>query len=131
MADSGHDPAPRNVTVITQSGDIRIGDLNNITTQLPGGQPEQGNARQSLETLLNTDDFWQVFWPRFWLRLIKTLWGVLLVLSVLVGLVAGALTIWDHLGADDASTTSGNEPAQDRAAPSPDPQASGRPVQSH
>lgn len=110
MAGSDHDTASRNLNIIAH-GDIRIGDLNDITTQLPGGaaQPEHplpGGAAQ-LEHLLKSDDFWRVFWPQFWWRLIKTAWGIVLVLSILVGLVAGAITIWNHFG-------SFNQPVQNR-----------------
>ena len=33
-----------------------------------------------------------MFWSQFWLRLIKSVWGVILVFGVLVGLVAGTIT---------------------------------------
>ena len=103
MADSdGHDTASRNLTVIAH-GDVRFGDLNDITTHLPGSaaQPEQGDVQQpSIENLLKSDDFWQVFWPQFWARLRKTTWvavaGTIAGLAILSTLVFNALRLWDR-----------------------------------
>ena len=84
-----------------------------ILTQLDEtAQPE--TQEQSIEDLLKSDDFWQMFWSQFWARLRKTAWvviaGTVTALAILSTLVFNALRLWDRFfggglarigGADD------------------------------
>ena len=70
-----------------------------ILTQLDEtAQPE--TQEQSIEDLLKSDDFWQMFWSQFWARLRKTAWvviaGTVTALAILSTLVFNALRLWDR-----------------------------------
>ena len=47
------------------------------------------------ELLVKSDAFWRRFWSELRARVLRTFWGIVAGLALLVGLVGGVLRIWD------------------------------------